>query len=129
MLRRKLLKRNQNLAKEFASNLMKLVISDEEKLDSWEALINTVDKTDIPIRFVRNINIVYHSAVDNVDEQDINVQQLRGNGWNDPELEEIVEQVFKEQHNNIKTVHFYLDVQHVAEVVQQQTNTLLEGTK
>jgi len=107
---------------------MKLVISDEEKLDSWEALINTVDKTDIPIRFVRNINIIFHTAVENANEQDINVQELRGNGWEDLQLEEIVEEVFKEHHNNIKTIHFYLDVQHVAEVVQNQTNKLLKGT-
>jgi len=108
---------------------MKLVLSDEERLDSWETLIDTVDKTDIPIQFVRNINIVFHTPVENEDAQDINIHRLRGNGWDDEGLDEIVEQVFSEHHNNIKTVHFYLDVEHVAEVVQQQTNTLLEGTK
>jgi len=107
---------------------MKLVISDEDKLDSWEALINTIDKTDIPIRFVRNVNIIFNVSVDGDDEQDINIQKLRTHGWDDHELEEIVDQVLKENHNNIKTVHFYLDVQHVAEVVQQQTNMFLEGT-
>jgi len=108
---------------------MKLVLSDEERLDSWETLIDAVDKTDIPIKFVRNINIVFHTPVENKDDQDINIHQLRDNGWDDDSLDEIVEQMFKEHHNNIKTVHFYLDVKHVAEVVQQQTNTLLEGTK
>jgi len=108
---------------------MQLIISDDERLDSWETLINTVDKTDIPIEFVRNINIVFKTPIDNVNEQDINVHDLRDNGWDDEQLDEIVEEVFREHHNNIKSVHFYLDVEHVATVVQQQTNLLLEGTQ
>ena len=39
------------------------------------------------------------------------------------------EEVFKEHNNNIKSVHFYVDVNHVAEVVQQQTDILLKGTR
>jgi hypothetical protein len=108
---------------------MKLDISDDERLDGWEALINTVDKTNIPIEFVRNINILFHTPVDNVDEQDINIQRFRQEGFDDIGLEQIVEEVFKEHNNNIKSVHFYLDVNHVAEVVQQETDILLKGMK
>lgn len=102
-------------------------LSDDERLDSWESLIDTIDKTDIPIRFVQKINIVFHTPVENADEQDINIDQLRKNGWTEDSLNEIVEQVFKEHLNNVRSVNFYLDVKHVADVVQQQTNILLEG--
>ena len=102
-------------------------ISDDERLDDWETLIDTVDKTDIPIEFVRNINILFHTPVDNVDEQDIDINRFRSEGWDDNGLNQIVEEVFKEHNNNIKSVHFYLDVNHVAEVVQQETNILLKG--
>jgi len=54
---------------------------EDERLDDWETLINTVDKTDIPIEFVRNINIIFHTPVDNVDEQDINIKRYRNEGW------------------------------------------------
>ena len=108
---------------------MKLIISDEEKLDSWETLINTVDKTDIPIKFVRRINLVFINPVSGASEQDIDITELRKHGWSDTSLEEIAEQVFLENEHNIKSAHFYLDVSHVAEVVQQQTNKLLKGTK
>lgn len=106
---------------------MKLDISEDERLDGWETLINTVDKTDIPIRFVRNINIMFSTPVDNVDEQDINIQHFRKEGFDDTGLDEIVTEVFKEYHNNIKSVHFYVDVKHVARVVQQHTDILLAG--
>lgn len=108
---------------------MSLNISEDERLDGWEALINTIDKTDIPIEFVRNINIMFHTPVDNVDEQDINVQRYRKEGFTDTSLNDIVEEVFKEHHNNIKSVHFYVDIEHVAEVVQRQTNILLQGMR
>ena len=108
---------------------MQLDISDDERLDSWETLINAIDKTDIPIEFVRTINILFHTPVNNANEQDINIQRYRREGWDDNGLNEIVEEVFKEHNNNIKSVHFYVDVNHVAEVVQQQTDILLKGTR
>jgi hypothetical protein len=106
---------------------MKFELSDSERLDGWEALIEDIEKTDIPIEFVRTINIMFHTPVGNVDEQDINIQQFRLEGWNDNSLNEIVDEVFREHHNNIKSVHFYLDINHVADVVQRQTNILLKG--
>ena len=108
---------------------MKLVISDEDILESWETLINTVDKTDIPIEFVRTVNLMFHTPVDEISEQDIDIQRLRNNGWEDSDIEEIVEQIFREHHNNIKSVHFFLDIKHIAGVVQHQTNILLKDTK
>ena len=108
---------------------MKLDISEDERLDSWEALIETVDKTDIPIEFVRNINILFNTPINNADEQDIDINRYRNEGWDDNGLDEIVEEVFKEHHNNIKSVHFYVDIMHVAKVVQQHTDILLGNMK
>lgn len=106
---------------------MKLVISDEDKLESWEALINTVDKSDVPIQFVNSINLVFVTEVRGVHEQTVDVQDLRKHGWINEELDVLVQALFKEHEDNIKTIHLYLDVEHVAEVVQYQTNKLLEG--
>jgi len=108
---------------------MQLGISEDKRLANWEKLIDSIDKTNIPIEFVRNINISFFSPVNNVNEQDIDVQQFREDGFNDSGLNEIVEEVFKEHNNNIKSVHFYVDVLHVAEVVQHHTNILLKGIK
>lgn len=107
---------------------MKLEVSDDDRLTNWETLINTIDKTDIPLEFVHNINIKFETAIDGIKEQDIDIYKFRKDGWDNNSVEQIVAEVFKECHNNIKTVHFYVDIKHVAEVVQHQTNTLLKGT-
>lgn len=106
---------------------MKLVISDEDKLESWETLINTVDKSDVPMQFVNGVNLVFINEVDGDDEQDIDIQELREHGWINEELDRLVQAILDEHAGNIKTIHLYLDVEHVAEVVQFQTNKLLEG--
>jgi len=108
---------------------MKSELSDKERLDGWETLINSIEKTDIPMEFIRNISIMFHAPVENDNEQDINIQQFRKDGFDDNGLEEIVAEVFKEHDNNIKAVHFYLDVEHVANEVQAQTNQLLRGLR
>jgi len=37
---------------------MSLNVSEDERLDGWETLIDGIEKTDIPIEFVRTINIL-----------------------------------------------------------------------
>lgn len=106
---------------------MRFDLNEQDHLDHWEALISTVDKTDIPIQFVRLINIVFHAPVKDEDEQDINIQELRNDGWDEDGLDLIVAEVLKEHDKNIKSIHFYLDVEHVADVVQQHTKIFLKG--
>ena len=106
---------------------MKLVISDEDKLDSWETLINSIDKSNIPVEFINDINIIFRVPIDGNNEQNVSIRTFREHGWQDPEIETIIQQTLKEYENNIKTIHFYLDVKHVAHFVQQQTNIILKG--
>ena len=66
---------------------MRLVQSDKDFLDQWEALISTVDKTDIPIRFVRDINLEFHTPVDGVEEQIINIAEILDHGFDENGLD------------------------------------------
>lgn len=108
---------------------MKVVISDEEKLRSWELLIDSVDKTDIPIEFVQGINLEFHDPVEGKLAQDIDLRTMREHGFSDAELEEIMSQVMMEHNNNIKSVNFYLNVEYIAEIIGKHTNKLLNGVK
>jgi hypothetical protein len=96
-------------------------------LDSWEALIGTIDKSDIPVQFVNSVQISYHDAVDGKSNQDIDIKQLRENGWTNDLIEEILSHTVEEHGNNIKTISFLLDVAYVASTIQKQTNFFLEG--
>lgn len=108
---------------------MKLIISDEARLDKWEMLIETIDKSDIPIEFVNNLNITFKEEVEGRVQLDVEVQKLRNHGWTDEDIEEIIQQVITENHNNIQSVYFFLDVEHVADVVQRQTDKILKDAK
>ena len=108
---------------------MKVVISDAEKLKSWELLIDAADKTDIPIEVVQVINLEFHEDVNGVATQDIDLKEMRTHGYKDSELEIIMEQVMLEHNDNIKSVNFYLNVEHIAEMIEKHTNVLLGAVK
>lgn len=108
---------------------MKVVLSDEDRIKSWELLIDAADKTDIPIEFVQCINLEFHEPVRGETIQDIDLRSMREHGFSDPELEEIMSQVMLEHNDNIKSVNFYLNVEYIAELVERHTKHLLGGTK
>lgn len=108
---------------------MKVVLSGEDRLRSWELLIDTVDKTDIPIEVVHGINLVFNNPVDGEDERDIDLRQLRRHGFSNDDLEAIMQQVMIDFKDNIKTVNFYLNVEYIADLIEKQTNQLLKGVK
>lgn len=108
---------------------MKIVLSDEDRRKSWELLIDAADKTDIPIEFVQGINLEFHKPVKDELTQDIDIRLMREHGFSDSELEEIMNQVMLEHNENIKSVNFYLDVEHIAELVERHTKHLLGGAK
>lgn len=101
----------------------------EDRLKEWEQLINDVDKSDIPLRFVGSIKIVFREPVNGSNKTNISVHQMRMNDMSDEEIEERVEDFLAMHKENIKTVNFYVDVELVATIVEHHTDTLLKGTK
>lgn len=108
---------------------MKVVLSDEDRIKSWELIIDSVDKTDIPIEFVQVINIEYHEPIDGESGQDIDLRELRAHGYSNNDLEIIMSEVMYENESNIKSVNFYLNVEYIADVVERHTSVLLGGVK
>lgn len=108
--------------------MCKLVITDEDKLQSWETLINAVDKSDIPIKFVNSVIIEFKEPVDGEQSVDMNIVKLR-DYMQEHQIEQWLQEIMDEHDDNIKAIHFYLNIQHVAKVVQGQTDILLGGTK
>ena len=108
---------------------MKVVISDAEKLKSWELLIDEADKTDIPIEVVQVINLEFHEEVRGVTTQDIDLKKMRLDGYKNSELEIIMEEVMREHNENIKSVNFYLNVEYIAEMIEKHTDIMLGSVK
>ena len=104
---------------------MQVIISDDDRIRSWELLIDTVEKTDIPIEVVNGISLVFHEPVDGLEEQDIDFREFRADGFTDEDIEQIVHHIMSEYPGNIKTINFFLNVEYIAEIVQNQTNLIL----
>lgn len=98
---------------------------DKEFIEKWESLIETVDKTDIPLEFVNSIDLEFHEGTETPTDQIINIQLLRKRGYDDLLIEDIVEQTLKEYGRDIRSLSFLLDVEYVAASVQEQTDKLL----
>lgn len=95
-------------------------------LDAWEELINGVDKSDIPIEFVKSIDIKLVEPVEGRLEIHINIEELLEQGYHYAEIDDITKHIIEELDDNIKTMNFFLDIEEVANTIQSQTNILLE---
>jgi len=99
----------------------------EEDLKQWKNIVNSIDKTDIPIKFVSRI--IFESDFFDISSSDqdneIDVIALREIGYNDDDIQEIVNEVLTEVSNYNGTVDFLLNIQQVATDAQYITNTYL----
>ena len=95
----------------------------------WNALLDTVDKTDIPMKFVRGVNISYKESIDGRDADQVNLLDLRDKGWNEKMINDLVDAWLDHELNNIKAINFTIDVDHIAKVAQLHTDTYLLETQ
>ncbi|RLC08517.1 MAG: hypothetical protein DRI24_23255 [Deltaproteobacteria bacterium] len=102
----------------------------EEYLEQWETLINSVDKTDIPIRFVNRI--IFDSSDYDIGTQtdiatnQLDIAQMRANGYPDDVIQEIINEIMKEIQDLSGTMDFLLNVPEVARVAQEETDKYLK---
>ena len=95
----------------------------------WSALLDTVDKTDIPMKFVRGVDISYKDPIDGRDADHVDLHDLREKGWNNKMINDLVDAWLDHEINNIKTINFIIDIDHIAKVAQLHTDTYLLETQ
>ena len=89
----------------------------------WESIIDDVEKSKIPIHFIKKIII----KLEGRRQHTINVQQLYKQGMEDDEVEEVVTRKMSDLDKNdgIANIEFILDVKRIADEVQPETDKLL----
>ncbi len=99
-----------------------------EYLKEWEGIVNSVDKTNIPIQFVNRIIFESESFdVDaNSDTNQVDIASLRELGYPDDIIREIFENVINEVKQYNGTMDFLLNIEEIARVIQQHTNKYLQ---
>jgi len=97
----------------------------DEFLDKWEIIISEVNKTDIPLECIKKVII----RLDGRKQRTINLTTLKKQGLDMDELESVVTRTLTELGEEVRDVDFVIDITAVAELVQPETDKLLEKLK
>lgn len=97
----------------------------DEFLDRWEHLINEVNKTDVPLEFIKKIII----RLNGKKQKTINLGILRKQGLDWEEIETVVTRTLSSYGDAVVDLDFVVDIVSVAEIIQPETDKLLSGLK
>jgi hypothetical protein len=97
----------------------------DEFLAMWEHIIEEVHKTEVPLECIKKVVIKLHGKR----QKTINLQTLRRQGLDSNELETILTRTLLELDDQVRDVEFVVDIGAVAELVQPETDKLLNNLK
>ena len=92
-------------------------------LERWEHIIADVNKTDVPLECIKKIVL----KLDGKKQKTINLGTLKKQGLDWEEIEHFVTRTLSDYDETIHSVDFIVDVTAVAEIVQPETDKLLNG--
>lgn len=95
----------------------------DEFLSRWEHLINEVSKTEVPFECIKKVIVRLRDKK----QRTINIQTLRRQGLDTEEIESLVTRTLDDYDGQIRDINFVVDVVAVAEIVQPETDKLLNG--
>ena len=97
----------------------------DDWLDRWEEIIDQVDKDHIPIECVKKVVF----RLEGGRQKTINLRRLRDQGLDDEGVHTLVDRFVQDQSDNITNMEFVLDIEAVAQLLQPETDKLLNGLK
>jgi len=97
----------------------------DDIIKKWEDILNEVNTTDIPLECIKKAVIKFKGG----SQKTINLNTLRKQGLDWEEIETVITRVLTAQGDSIRNVEFVVDITAVAEIVQPETDKLLEKLK
>ena len=94
-------------------------------LDKWERIIAEVNKTDIPLECIKKVVIKLTGGR----QRTVNLKTLEKQGLALEEIESMLTRTLTELEHEIRDVDFVVDPSAVAELVQPETDKLLDKIK
>jgi hypothetical protein len=94
----------------------------DDFLTKWEHIVNDVNKTDVPLECIKKIVIKFKNGR----QRTVNLHTLQRQGLDLEEVEKLLNRTFAEEHDNIRDVDFVVDITSVANLVQPETDKLLD---
>jgi len=95
----------------------------DDFLKKWEDLVDNVEKTDVPVECIKRLVIKLKDGK----RRYLNIATLRKKGYYPEELEQVLNDKLSEYDGMIENIDFFVDVEAVAELVQKETDTILEN--
>lgn len=96
---------------------------EENFLDNWTQIVNSVDKKHCPVSCVKKI--IFRTS--DKKQKTINFQKLRNQGFDNETIESLISDFIFENQDNISNMELVLDIEAVAEIIQPETDKLLKG--
>jgi hypothetical protein len=97
----------------------------DDFLDRWERIVAEVNKTDVPLECIKKVVIKLTGGR----QKTINLHTLRKQGLELEEIEIMLTRTLNEMDIEIRDVDFVVDINAVAEILQPETDKLLEKIK
>ena len=94
-----------------------------EFIEKWEKLLEDVDKQQIPVEFIKKIVLKLVGRK----QHTINIQRLLEQGLYPDEIEDAISTKLMELGELVIGIEFILNVESIAEIVQPETDRLLNG--
>jgi hypothetical protein len=94
-----------------------------EFIEKWERLLEDVDKQKIPVEFIKKIILKLRGRK----QHTINIQRLLEQGLYPDEIEDAISTKLMELDELVIGIEFILNVESIAEIVQPETDRILNG--
>lgn len=94
-----------------------------EFIEKWERLLEDVDKQKIPVEFIKKIILKLRGRK----QHTINIQRLLEQGLYPDDIEDAISTKLMELDELVIGIEFILNVESIAEIVQPETDRILNG--
>lgn len=94
-------------------------------LQQWSQIVSTVDKTDFPLECLNKMVI----RMEGRKQKTINIARLKKQGLTLDEIEAVMTRNLLEYDGDVVDIEFVVDIKSVAEIIQPETDKLLNKIK
>lgn len=94
----------------------------DDFLNKWEHLINDIEITDVPLRFISEVVVFFHNG----DQMEFDIKEMLQSPFPVAHIEEEIETFLSENDRYIDNVDFHINIPAVATEIETKTNKLLD---
>jgi hypothetical protein len=98
---------------------------DTNQLRNWEKLIGEVSATEVPLECIKKVLIKLEGSR----QRTVNLESLKRQGLAMPEIEDALIRILNGYGDQVRNLEYVIDAATVAEMVQPETDKLLEKLK